>query len=175
LIQVVRFKYSPETGWNFVSLPTLFLLNRDMEPKVNLVRQLGLAAVLLPLLYASPVAAQDVVNGNSSRLTNSLGSIYGPSSQSLAREPGRSGALFPEARRGISVAERPMIREDGTRGVSRTVVGSVPVADNIDIGIGLFSVRGTSNKERNFARSRPMRDVFGQDKRIAAVGFSLRF
>ena len=68
-----------------------------------------------------------------------------------------------------------MIREDGSRSVSRTVVGSMPVADNIDIGIGLFSVRGASNKERNFARSRPMRDVFGQDKRIAAVGFSLRF
>jgi hypothetical protein len=146
-----------------------------MEPKVNSVRQLGLAAVLLPLLFASPVAAQDTVKENGSRLTTPLGPSYGPSWQSAAREPGRSGALFPDHRSGIAIAQTPMIREDGSQTVRSTVVGSVPIGENVNIGIGLFSVRGASTRERNFARSRPMQDVFAHDKRIAAVGFSLRF
>jgi len=145
-----------------------------MEPKVNSVRQLGLAAVLLPLLYASPVAAQDTVKENSSRLTTSLGPSYGPSSDSV-REPGRSGALFPDHASGIAVSQRPMIQDDGTRAVRSGVVGSMPIGDNLNIGVGLFSVRGANTKERNFSRSRPMQDVFGHDRRIAAVGFSLRF
>ena len=53
--------------------------------------------------------------------------------------------------------------------------GSVPVADNVALGVGLFSVVGTTEKEQLRRRLDPSREFFRSGTRVAAVGMSLRF
>jgi hypothetical protein len=53
--------------------------------------------------------------------------------------------------------------------------GSLPVADNVDIGVGLFSVVGTTEKEQMRRRMDPAREFLRSGTRVAAVGMSLRF
>jgi hypothetical protein len=54
--------------------------------------------------------------------------------------------------------------------------GSVPVGDNVALGVGLFSVLGTTEKEQWRRRLDPAREYGGSSAtRVAAVGMSLRF
>lgn len=53
--------------------------------------------------------------------------------------------------------------------------GSVPVADNVAVGVGLFSVVGTTEKEQMRRRLDPSREFLRSGTRVAAVGMSLRF
>ncbi|HEX6375651.1 MAG TPA: hypothetical protein VFZ91_08010 [Allosphingosinicella sp.] len=53
--------------------------------------------------------------------------------------------------------------------------GTLPVADNLDFGVGLFSVVGTTEKEQMRRRIDPAREFLRSDTRVAAVGMSLRF
>ena len=53
--------------------------------------------------------------------------------------------------------------------------GSVPVADNVALGVGLFSVVGTTEKEQMRRRLDPSREFLRSGTRVAAVGMSLRF
>ena len=53
--------------------------------------------------------------------------------------------------------------------------GSVPFADNVAIGVGLFSVVGTTEKEQLRRRLDPSREFLRSGTRVAAVGMSLRF
>jgi hypothetical protein len=138
-------------------------------------RQCGLAAVLLPLLCASPAAAQGPSDDASDQLTRSLGPSYAPSSRSATASVGPSGALFPDHVTGLAVSRTPIVQQDGSQTIRRTVVGSLPIGENVNLGIGLFSVNGARTKERDFRRAQPMEDVFSRGKTVAAVGLSLRF
>ena len=53
--------------------------------------------------------------------------------------------------------------------------GSVPVADNVALGVGLFSVVGTTEKEQLRRRLDPSREFLRSGTRVAAVGMSLRY
>jgi hypothetical protein len=54
--------------------------------------------------------------------------------------------------------------------------GSLPVAENMAVGVGLFSVVGTTEKEQLRRRMDPAREMLGNSgTRVAAVGMSLRF
>jgi hypothetical protein len=54
--------------------------------------------------------------------------------------------------------------------------GSLPVAANVDMGVGLFSVVGLTEKEQVRRRLDPAREYLGSPgTRVAAVGMSLRF
>ena len=53
--------------------------------------------------------------------------------------------------------------------------GSLPVSDNLNVGVGLFSVVGTTEKEQVRRRMDPTRDFRRADTRVAAVGLSLKF
>jgi hypothetical protein len=53
--------------------------------------------------------------------------------------------------------------------------GSVPVAENVDFGVGLFSVIGATEKEQVRRRLDPSREFRNSGTRVAAVGMSLRF
>ena len=136
-------------------------------------KRYSLAAVLLPLLFASPALARGSSNVSNEPLTRSLGPSYTPASPIDTVSPG--GALFPDHASGLSVSQVPIVQEDGSETVRRTIVGSVPIADNLNVGLGLFSVNGARVTERSFARSRPMEDVFARGKTVAAIGLSLRF
>jgi hypothetical protein len=53
--------------------------------------------------------------------------------------------------------------------------GSLPVAENVAVGVGLFSVLGSTEKEQMRRRLDPAREFLGSATRVAAVGMSLRF
>ena len=53
--------------------------------------------------------------------------------------------------------------------------GHLPLADNASVGVGLFSVIGSTEKEQMRRRMDPSRAYRPADTRVAAVGFNLRF
>jgi hypothetical protein len=109
------------------------------------------------LVLASPATAQDR-----------------PASEGEAKRSGpvaqRSGVLVPQSvaldSRGLLPAEDPS---------TPRLFGSVPVASNVNLGVGLFSVVGTTEKEQMRRRQDPAREFLGSGTRVAAVGMSLRF
>jgi hypothetical protein len=47
--------------------------------------------------------------------------------------------------------------------------------DNMELGIGLYSVGGHFVREREYRGREPLTGTAGRQNRVAAVGFSLRF
>jgi hypothetical protein len=106
----------------------------------------------------------------------------------MARD--RSGMEGGEAKRLSPVVapsrHLPLVSQSiaiDSRGVVPTVdpaaprlLRSLPVAENVDLGVGLFSVVGITEKEQVRRRLDPVRAMQGRsDTRVAAVGMSLRF
>lgn len=120
----------------------------------------GLAVTGMMLVLASPAAALDrSVEGGEAKRFETVPAQSRPSSlvpQNVALDP---SDLFP--------AEDPS---------APRLFGSVPVAENLAIGVGLFSVVGTTEKEQIRRRTDPAREMLGSSgTRVAAVGMSLRF
>jgi hypothetical protein len=87
---------------------------------------------------------------------------------------GPDGRLFPDGRPGVGVTSTPFTSTDGARAVRNGIIGSMPVAPNVEIGVGLFSVTRYKG-EPDFKRSQPMRDVGERQNRLAAVGLKVKF
>jgi hypothetical protein len=133
------------------------------------------ALTLAPLLLATPALAQTQPDEGEDRRTT-LGPSYAEMQGRQSDFVGNDGSLFPEQRGiGVGVAAQPFVREDGTKGTRSGLVGSVPVAPNMSLGVGLFSINRTSARERGLQRLQPMRDVNDRGSRMAAVGMSIRF
>jgi hypothetical protein len=138
------------------------------------VLQTGKTAAAAGLLWAglcAPCAAQLQDYAEPERL--------GPSIVDSAR--GRSdfvrpdGTLFPNSRPGVGVTSTPYTRSDGSTGVRSGIIGSLALAPNTELGIGVFSVTRYKG-EPDFKRTEPMRDVAGRpNNRLAAVGVKVRF
>lgn len=126
--------------------------------------QCGLAAVVVSWLLATPAGAQGPVLDDA-RAGGGSGYRAGP--------PGAT--LFPEGARGIGLTSRREFEEDGSRETRNGLIGSWPVAENMNVGVGIFSVTRYSAKERDFKRVQPMKDVGERTGSLAAVGFSVRF
>ena len=58
---------------------------------------------------------------------------------------------------------------------STAMVRSLPVAEGVDLGVGLFTVVGASEKELLRRRTIPMSDIRPRDRKVPGVGMSLRF
>ena len=91
----------------------------------------------------------------------------------------RSFETAQAASRGALVSQIVVLDE---RGIVPTVdpsaprlFGSVPVGDNVAVGVCLFSVVGTTEKEQMRRRLDPSREFLRSGTRVAAVGMSLRF
>ena len=133
------------------------------------------ALMFAPLLLASPALAQAQPDDGEDRRTT-LGPSYAEMQGRQSDFVDRDGALFPEQRgSGVGVSSQPFVRDDGTKGTRTGLVGSVPVAPNMSLGVGLFSINRTSARERGLQRLQPMRDVNDRGSRMAAVGMSIRF
>jgi hypothetical protein len=87
---------------------------------------------------------------------------------------GPDGRLFPDTRPGLGVTSTPVTREDGSPATRNGIIGSMPVAPNMEVGVGLFSVTRYKG-EPDFKRSQPMRDVGERQNRLAAVGLKVKF
>lgn len=122
------------------------------------------SALVLPLVLATSAIAQAPVGASSQSR------VFGPS-----YVPPDASHTLPVSTSGFNLAREPYTEEDGSPAVRRGVVGSLPLAPNLSLGIGLLQVNRTKQRERALARTRPMRDVGGSRNRIAAVGLSFRF
>jgi len=135
--------------------------------------QCGLAAALVPLLFASPAVAKEQAEDGSVRPVETLGyaEVLGPRNESSALR----GALFPQQPDGLGVSSRRGVDEDGSRQTRNGIIASTEVGENMHLGLGIFSVTRYSPRERDFKREQPMKDVGQRTGSLAAVGFSVRF
>lgn len=120
----------------------------------------GLAVTGMMLVLASPAAALDrsVEGGEAKR----FGAVLAQS---------RTGTMVPQD---ISLDSKDMVPAEDPS--APRLFGSLPVAENLAVGIGLFSVVGTTEKEQMRRRMDPAREMLGNPgTRVAAVGMSLRF
>ena len=117
----------------------------------------GLAVLGMMLVLATPAAARDR-------------SGEGGEARSFVTAQAASRARVPQI---VALDERglvPAVDPSAPR-----LFGSLPVADNVALGIGLFSVVGTTEKEQMRRRMDPAREFLRANTRVAAVGMSLRF
>lgn len=135
--------------------------------------QCGLAAVYVPILCACPASAQNLAQDGIERPVGTLG--YAEVLGRRSDHPATSGALFPQGAEGVRATTRRFHEEDGSKATRKGVIASLPVAENMNVGIGIFSVTRYSAKERDHKRTQPMKDVGERTGSLAAVGFSLRF
>jgi hypothetical protein len=124
------------------------------------------------LLFASSASAQVTPEGNGG----------GPGILGYAEVLGRKGDamradgdLFRQGANGVGLSSRRSIGEDGSRAASKGLIGNWPVAENMQLGLGIYSVTRYSAKERELKRSQPMKDVGERTGSLAAVGLSVRF
>jgi hypothetical protein len=120
----------------------------------------GLAVTGMMLVLASPAAALD--RSGEGGEAKRFGAVQAQS---------RPGTLVPQSveldSKGLVLAEDPS---------EPRLFGSVPVAENVAVGVGLFSVVGATEKEQIRRRMDPAREILGSSAtRVAAVGLSLRF
>jgi hypothetical protein len=119
----------------------------------------GLAVTGLMLVLASPATAGDRP-------------AEGGEAKSFGTAPvaSRVGTLVPQNvaldSKGLVPARDPS---------APRLFGSLPVGDNMNLGVGLFSVLGNTEKEQVRRRLDPAREFLGSGTRVAAVGMSLRF
>lgn len=118
----------------------------------------GLAVTGMMLVLATPATARDR-------------SGEGGEAKSFETVPAESrGVLVPQI---VELDDRDIMpAQDPT---APRLFGSVPVADNVALGVGLFSVVGTTEKEQIRRRLDPSREFLRSGTRVAAVGMSLRF
>jgi hypothetical protein len=134
------------------------------------------ALTLAPLLLAGPALAQAQPGPDELPRSRIAGPSYAEAHGPRNDFVGQDGALFPEGRsRGVGVSAQPLIRDDGSRATRTGVVGSLPVAPNTSLDLGLFRVNRISQRERDLNRLQPMRDVNERGSTMAAVGLKVRF
>lgn len=119
----------------------------------------GLAVTGMMLVLTTPAAARD--------RTMEVGEARSFESGPAAS---RAGALVPQS---VALDSTDILpAEDPT---APRLFQSLPVADNVAVGVGLFSVVGTTEREQMRRRLDPAREYRGSATRVAAVGMSLRF
>ena len=120
----------------------------------------GLAVTGMMLVLASPAAALDrsVEGGEAKR----FGTVPAKS---------RAGTLVPQ---NVALDSKDIVSPEDPS--APRLFGSLPVAENVSVGVGLFSVLGTTEKEQIRRRMDPAREMLGSSgTRVAAVGMSVRF
>ena len=118
------------------------------------------------LCATAPAVAQNLAEGVSR---------YNPAITGIGRLPARRAAPLGLQSPSLRFANDSIIREDGTPGDRRSVVGSLPLVGALAAEVGLFSVSGASPKERETKRADPMGDIHPRRSRVAAVGLRMSF
>ncbi len=120
----------------------------------------GLAVMGMIMVLASPAAALDR-------------SVEGGEAKRFGTMPAQSRTDIPISQNVVLDSKDVLPTEDPSE---PRMFGSLPVADNLAVGIGLFSVVGTTEKEQMRRRLDPAREWLGDSgTQVAAVGMSLRF
>lgn len=102
-------------------------------------------------------------------------SAHNPAITGIGRvTPGRALPVAAQAPR-IRFTNEGIVRQDGTPGDRRAVVGSIPLVGPLAAEVGLFSVTAATPKEREMKRGDVVTDVQPRRGKVAAVGLRMRF
>jgi len=144
-----------------------FTQARKTGIKVGMKRRLMIAALAVPAMWMPAAHAQQPDGGQSL-----LGDSYVSAGETARFAPSPSA---PASGSILSLSNRIIVEEDGSRRVRKGMVGSWPVKGGLSVGVGLFSVTADARKQRQFRASADPMDMRGRRQRVAAVGMSLRF
>ncbi|HEY0085402.1 MAG TPA: hypothetical protein VGB65_05780 [Allosphingosinicella sp.] len=140
----------------------------------------ALAICAIGLCLAMPAEARDRVKGAKAKADAmqpiaALTPAYNPALGGIGRNTPASRP--PLAGRGprVRFSADSVIREDGSPGDRRSVVGALPLMGAVAAEVGLFSVSGATPKEREFKRNDPVADVQPRRSRVAAIGLRMSF
>lgn len=133
----------------------LFPQERTEESGVNMRMYRTIIAVSMPLLMASEAVAQSPPQQHRQGIR--IGAVHGPGTDLFSLD---EVVRVPLARPALSQESFPSPRS--------AIVGSLPIADNLNLQVGLLRVTRSR-------RGEPLRDVGGSHQRIAAAGLSFRF
>ena len=75
----------------------------------------------------------------------------------------------------VQMAGDPLLGLDGLPAMRNGMVGRLPILDRVDVGLGLFTVTGATNRERDIRKTDPMRDVAPRTSRVAGAGLRVNF
>lgn len=134
------------------------------------IERLFAAALALSFAFATPARAQAQADALSDDRAAILGPTYMPVADATSRPflPQTSGS-------GVRVTSHPYVREDGSTGIRKGIVGSMPLSRNFELRLGLLQVTRTTHKERPLQRTEPMKHVDSRTDRVAAIGLSISF
>jgi hypothetical protein len=76
---------------------------------------------------------------------------------------------------GIGISARSYNEEDGSLRIRRGLIGNWKIADQVEGGVGLFSVTGDGRKQTESKRSWSVKEMAPRSSTIAAVGVRLKF
>ena len=124
----------------------------------------GLVLCAAALCVAAPAEARDRAKTNHNPAITGFGRL-------TPEQPSPLAAPAPVTR----FASDSILRDQGTPGDRRAVVGTMPVAGPLAAEVGLFSVSGASPKERELKGSDLVTDVQPRRSRVAAVGLRMSF
>jgi hypothetical protein len=134
-------------------------------------RMIGGAALLVPLVLATPAEAQQIRRNVASsaalaRPGLALGALADRPSPAV--DPGKRGkpALF-------AMPTSPYAEPSGR--ARTTLFGGWQPNASTTVGIGLFSVPRSATANQQEMRVDPMKDPTGKSSRVAAVGLNLAF
>ena len=99
--------------------------------------------------------------------------LVGPPSPMFAPEP--SASPRDEPRQAFGITRNTEIDPVGQPLIRRGLIGRMPLAGNVEAGIGLYSVTGNKPRLPESRRNWSVREITPRDERIAAVGVKLRF
>ena len=124
----------------------------------------GLAALGTALALAIPAAAQRQGSG---------GGEIAAEGTAPAGRPEATRFAGPHADPNLTLRDTAVPESD----LSTRLVGTLPLMEGVDLdlGVGLFSVLGETEKKSARRRTDPRLGVDSADTRVAAVGFSMRF
>jgi hypothetical protein len=85
----------------------------------------------------------------------------------------RDRQLMPAGDRDLRDVES--VLPSGSGPTEPRLLRSMPLHDQVNIGVGLFAVTGATHKERELKRTDPMRDVTPRLSRVAGAGLLVAF
>ncbi|WP_332812722.1 hypothetical protein [Sphingomonas sp.] len=134
-------------------------------------RMIGGAALLVPLVLATPAEAQQVrPNARPGAAISSPGLALGALGDRASSDPQPSKRGKPAL---FVLPTSPYAEPSGR--ARTTLFGGWQPNPNTTVGIGLFSVPRSATANQQELRINPMKDPTGKSSRVAAVGLNLAF
>jgi hypothetical protein len=142
-----------------------------------MMKRPALTTLCLALFFAAAASAETQGQQKNGSSASDLRLRYAPqvSAGPAAPQPAPNASLFQGARPGLGISRQTYSEQDGSVAVRSGLIGTVPLAEGVSAGLGLFSVTHEEQKPPEFRRSWTPKTVGPRDRRVAALGLNVRF